>query len=57
LILNIKYSIRMSLLHGTSGFYKLVLYWVLIGVACNRQPPGGCGGLETKLVTGQGALI
>src|ERR1700733_5667263 len=39
----------MSLLHGTSDFHKLVLYWVLTGVACNRQPHGGCSGLSNKI--------
>src|ERR1700735_3237287 len=39
----------MSLLHGTSDFHKLVLYWVLTGVACNGQPHGGCGGLLNKI--------
>jgi outer membrane receptor for monomeric catechols len=39
----------MSLLHGTSEFKELVLYWVLTGVACNRQPHGGCGGLSNKI--------
>jgi hypothetical protein len=33
LILRIKYSIMMSLLHGTSQLQKLVLYWDLTGVA------------------------
>jgi hypothetical protein len=50
------YRFMMSLLHGTSDLSRLVLYWVLIGVACKAHHSAGCGTLK-KLVTGQGASI
>src|ERR1700736_3353098 len=57
----------MCLLHGTSRFRKLVLYWVLTGVdraALRRDgssdaaatATAGSSDFQTELVTGQGAL-
>src|SRR5260221_7980524 len=57
----------MCLLHGTSGFRKLVLYWVLTGVgrlAPRRDESSDATTTatrrkqrhQTELVTGQGAL-
>jgi len=59
---------KVCLLHGTSRYRELVLYWVLIGVDrpaarrdgsidATRPPRTERSEFQTGLVTGQGAFI